>query len=74
MKGAGSSPWVHAPEGIDWTSPDTWAALESVGRSVAADCLARPDVPDALYCLAESFAVGVLAEAAARGIRVPEDI
>jgi DNA-binding LacI/PurR family transcriptional regulator len=73
-EGRGFDPWVHAPEGIDWTSPDTWAALESVGRSVAADCLARPDVPDALYCLAESFAVGALAEATARGLRVPEDI
>lgn len=66
--------WTHLADDVDWASPRTWSQLEAVGRASAAACLDRADVPDALFCLAESFALGVLAECAERAIRVPEDL
>jgi DNA-binding LacI/PurR family transcriptional regulator len=70
----GVAAWTHLADDVDWASPRTWSQLESVGRASAAACLDRVDVPDALFCFAESFAAGVLAECARRGIRVPEDL
>lgn len=67
-------PWIHVAEEVDWSSPRPWDELGSVARSSAASCLDRPDLPDALYCLAEAFAQGVLAGCAARGLRVPDDM
>lgn len=73
-EGRGVEPWVHGMEELDWTSPDTWARLESVTRSVAKACLDRSDVPDAIHCLAEAFALALLAEATERGLDVPGDL
>ncbi|HWC72024.1 MAG TPA: LacI family DNA-binding transcriptional regulator [Actinomycetota bacterium] len=67
-------PWITSAGDIDWSSPRAWAQLETIGRSTAAACLDREDVPDALYCLAEAFAVGVLTECTARGLDVPGDV
>jgi DNA-binding LacI/PurR family transcriptional regulator len=70
----GVEPWIHAAKEADWTSPDTWDRLESISRSAAASCLDRPDVPDAIYCLAEQFAISLAAEAAERRFDVPGDL
>jgi len=67
-------PWIHSADDVDWSSPRPWDELESVARTSAASCLDRHDMPDALYCLAEAFAGGVLAECATRGLRVPDDM
>jgi DNA-binding LacI/PurR family transcriptional regulator len=67
-------PWIHSADDVDWSSPRPWDELESVARTSAGSCLDRHDVPDALYCLAEAFAGGVLAECATRGLHVPDDM
>jgi DNA-binding LacI/PurR family transcriptional regulator len=66
--------WISLADDVDWSSPRAWAELETICRATAASCLDRDDVPDALFCLAESFAVGVLTECAARGLDVPNDV
>ena len=72
-EGRGSEPWVYATEHIDWASPRTWAgSRRSRGRRHR--MLDAPDMPDALYCLSESYAMAVLAECARRGIDVPGDL
>jgi DNA-binding LacI/PurR family transcriptional regulator len=69
-----AAPWTYVADDVDWSSPRAWGQLESIGRAAAVACLDRGDVPDALYCLAEAFAGGVLAECAARGLDVPGDV
>ena len=69
-----TEPWVCTAGDVDWSSPRTWDEIGSIARSVAAACLDRADVPDALYCFAEVFAAAVLAECVERGLSVPTDI
>jgi LacI family transcriptional regulator len=44
------------------------------GHRMAGDLLARPDPPTALVCFNDKTAVGALAAAAERGLRVPGDL
>ncbi len=44
------------------------------GRAAAAELLDRPDPPTAIFAFSDLIAVGVLHAAAARGLRVPEDL
>lgn len=67
----GHEPWIEIAQDVDWTSPRSWRDLDPIGRAVAARMMDRPDLPDALYCLAEAFAMGVLAECQDRGVDVP---
>ncbi|HEY0934076.1 MAG TPA: LacI family DNA-binding transcriptional regulator [Trebonia sp.] len=46
----------------------------SGGRDEAAALLGRPDPPTAVFAFNDSMAIGVLQEAAARGLRVPGDL
>jgi DNA-binding LacI/PurR family transcriptional regulator len=70
----GTDPWIERADDVDWASPRPWADLEAIGRRTAARLFARGDVPDAVYCLAEAFATGMLDEARSRGIDVPGDV
>ena len=53
-------------------APD--APLTNVGYERAGRLLDRRDPPDAILCLAEGFATGVLRAAAERGLSVPGDV
>lgn len=44
------------------------------GRTALADLLALPQPPDAVFCSSDLLALGVLTEAQARGLRVPDDL
>ena len=44
------------------------------GREVAKEILARENRPDAVYCLSDRIAFGVMKEFMNSGVRVPEDI
>jgi DNA-binding LacI/PurR family transcriptional regulator len=70
----GLDPWIYTPEELDWTTPDTWDRLTSISRSAAATCLDRPDIPDAVYCLSEPFALALVTEATERRLDVPGDL
>ncbi|NDY93631.1 LacI family DNA-binding transcriptional regulator [Ideonella livida] len=46
----------------------------ALGRAALADLLARGPVPRAVFCSSDGLAQGVLTEALARGLRVPQDL
>lgn len=50
--------------------PSTW----EIGRDGLKRLLAREHPPKLIFCSSDTLALGVLAEAAAQGLRVPEDI
>ena len=45
-----------------------------LGRQACAELLDRDPAIEAIYCSSDGLAQGVLAEAQARGLRVPEDL
>jgi LacI family transcriptional regulator len=46
----------------------------SVGEQLAGELLDQPDPPTAVFASSDAQALGVLAAAAARGLRIPEDL
>ena len=50
------------------------ATMARDGRAMLRDLLALPDPPDAVFCNNDVLALGVLFEAMAQGIRVPDDL
>jgi DNA-binding LacI/PurR family transcriptional regulator len=67
-------PWVHTSAHVDWSSPRVWVDFEEIASTAAKECLEAPDVPDALYCLSESYALALVSACRERGIDVPGDM
>jgi len=63
-----------ADDGIHELVPASPYSAFEWGRSLIADWLEADRPWTAVFCLAENVALGVLAEAALRGIRIPEEL
>ena len=74
MKAAGRATAMTAA-GLDPSELIAYAqfSTEGGGRGLA-ELLERPDPPTGVICSSDMMAIGVLHEAARRGIRVPEDL
>jgi LacI family transcriptional regulator len=57
-----------------WRAPIACGFREEDGRAAATQLLAGPDRPDAIVCANDEIAMGVLAEARAANLTVPDDL
>jgi LacI family transcriptional regulator len=64
-RAAGRPPWMSAVD---------CGYREADGEAAAAELLMRDERPDAIVCANDEIAMGVIAAARARGIRVPDDL